>query len=270
MSAPFLFARLKFPFPAIIGRGSGPHVGPSLSSKAQNIQNFMQSTSSSKESGSPVRLSLLCHHRCSCVGVGIINFRQTRSPVAPSNLHARMYSNMKLYHTNRKATIAIMLRRWSIWSRYSNFRRKQINRHFDLRRVFSILDEVIFHGLEGSRVRLRWEAPRGKPDWSSRITIADTKQGPRPSIVVMKPFDKGPWTNAIMQDRLEVLLYAMTQVFFLVHHCNCVPSQPSNDLDAHGQRYGKRSSWKKLLRGVERKADRLLKGLPRRWNLRGR
>ena len=270
MSPRFLFARLKLPYSTISSRGLGPRVIPSLSSRVQSIQNLIQSTSSGKESGSPIRLSLSYHRRFSCVGVGIIDFRQTRSPVAPSNLHARLYSNSRLCHTKRKATKAKMLCRWETWSRYSNFRPKQINEHFDLRLVFSIFNEILFHGRLGSRVMLSWGAPTGKPDWTSRISIADAKRGPRPSIEVMKPLAKGPWTNAIMQDRLEALLYAMTKVSFLMHCCNCIPFQPSDGLAAHGQRSGKRSSWNKILRDVERKANRLLKGLPTQWNLRRR
>ena len=262
-----LFARLTFPFPAIVRRGHGPHLISSLSSKAQSARSFTQSTSSSKESGSPTRLSLLCHHRSSSVGVGIINLRQTRPPIVPNSLHARLSSSMKLRHTNDEATRDRMLRRWVTWSRYSNFRPKQINRHFDLRLVCSILDEVIFDGVLGNCVVLRWGALTGKPDWSSRTIVADTKRGPRLLIVVMKPLAKGTWTNAIMQGRLEALLYAMTEVVFLMHRYSRVPFQPSNDLAEHGQRSGKRSSLKKMLRDVEQQANQWLR-LPKRWNLR--
>ena len=270
MSPPFLFAHLKFPYSAVSGWGLGSRVIPSLSPRAQSIQNSIQSTSSRKESGSPIRLSLPYHRRFSCVRVGIIDFRQTRSLVAPSNLHARLYSNGRLGHTERKATKAEMLRRWKTWSRYSSFRRKQIKRRFNLRRVLSIFNEILFHGGLGSRVVLTWAAPTGKPDWPSRIAIVDAKQGPRLSIEVMEPLAKGPWTNAIMQDRLEALLYAMTKVSFLMNRCNCVHFQPSDDPAVHGQRSDKCSSWNKKLRDVERKANRMLKGLPNQWNLRRR
>ncbi len=264
----FLFCRQKFPSPALIGQRFGSHVVPSISSTALNTQNFRQSGSFSKDCGASTKLPLLCYHRVSYVGFGFVNFRQNRFPATPSNVLIGIYSSTKLYHTSSKAIEAAMLRKWDTWLR--NLRPKQINQYFGLRYIFRIVDNLLFHGLLCTFVVLKWRAPSmGQLPRPSRTTlILDTKRRPRALIEVMKPLTNGPWTHTIMQERLNALLSEMTQVFFMLHTRNGIPFSRSNSRAASGRLSKHGSSWRTLLREAEGKANHLLKGLPRPWNLR--
>ncbi len=231
-------------------------------------QNFRQSGSFSKEYGAPTKLPLLCYHPVSYVGFGFVNPRQNRFPATPSNVPINIYSSTKLYQTSSKATEASMLRKWDTWLR--NLRPKQINQYFGLRYIFRILDNILFHGLLCTSVVLKWRARlMGQLPRPSRTTlILDAKRGPRALIEVMKPLTNGPWTHTIMQERLNALLNEMKQVFFILHSRNGISFSRSNSRAASGRLSENGSSWRKLLREAEGKANHLLKGLPRPWNLR--
>ena len=188
MSSPFLFYLRKFPSTVIIGRRFGLPVVPTLPSISQGIHFIRQSTSFSKDCGSPIKLPLLCYHRLSGAESGTITFRQTRFLPAPSSILTGLYSNMKLHHTNPKATRASMLLRWGTWSFYPNVRRKQINQYFDLGYVFRMFDGILFHGLLRDCVRLKWQAPKGKLDCLSRTTlISDPRRGACALIEITEP-----------------------------------------------------------------------------------
>lgn len=269
MLSHFLLRLSKSPSAIIIGRGFRPHVVPRLCSTAGSVRTARQSTSSSIDCGPQINFLLLCHHRLSCVGPGATNFRQNRSPAAPSGVLAGLYSQTKPYHTDFKATEAANFRRWDTWSSARNLRPKLINQHFNLGYVYRILDALLFNGLLGKGVVLRWvETPVGKTDWLSRTTlISDAKRGPCALVEVMKPLANGPWTLATVQECLEAVLCEMTHVFFLMYHRNCGLSQWSNNRVAIGGQPGHGSSFRKLLRRVEQEANRTLKGFPRSWQL---
>lgn len=268
MSSPFLFYLRTVPSSVIIGRGFGFHMVPALPLLCQSIQFFRQSTSFSKGCASPIKLTQLCYHPLSCALSGTINFRQARYVAAPSSLLAGVGSNMRRYHTKPRATKASMLSRWGTWSSYRNIRQKQINKYFSLGYVFRMFDGIFFHGLLRQCVKLEWQTPTGKLDCLSRTMISDTRRGPCILIEIMEPLTYGPWTFAVLQRRLEDLLYEMTQVFFLMICRDCVPSQRSSKRAASGLRSKYGSSFEKLLREVKQEANRSLKGLPRPWNLR--
>lgn len=272
MSSPSFFYLWKFPSTVVIGPGFRPRLVPTLPPTSQCIQSVRQFTSPSKYCGPSIKATLPCYHRSSCLGSGTIIFRQTRSLAAPSNVFTGLDSNMKLYHTGRKTTKAIMLCKWHTWSSHRNLRQKQINQDFDLGYVSRILDGVLFRGSLGNCVELKWEAPKEKLDCLSRTTlITDARRGHRVRIEIMKPLANGPWTLEIMQERLDALLYEMTRVFSLMNTRNRVPFQRSNKRygrSASGRRFGYGFLSRRLLREVQRKANRTLKGLPRPWDLR--
>lgn len=218
----------------------------------------------------PIKVLLLCHQRLSCVRSRTINFHPTRAPATPSNGLTGLYSNTKLYHTGLEATKAIELHKWYTWSGPPNIRRKQINQHFDLGHISRILDKIIFHGLLGNYVVLRWvEAPTKDLDWLCRTTlISDHKRGPCDFIEVMKPVTNGPWTLVIIQECLEAMLLEMTRVFFEMYIRDCVSFQGSNNPVVCGRKSRNGSLFRKLVRGVEQEANRTLKGLSRPWHLR--
>ena len=269
MLSHFLLRLRKFPSAIIIGRGFRPHVVPRLCSTVQSVRSARQSTSYSIDYGPPINVLLLCHHHLSCVELGATTLHQDRSSAAPSNVLAGLYSKTKPYHTDPKATEAANLRKWDTWSSARNLRPKQINQHFNLEYVYRILDKLLFDGLLGKGVVLRWvETPVGKTDWLSRTTlISDAKRGPCALVEVMKPLANGPWTLEIVQECLEAVLCEMTHMFFLMYSCIGGLSQWSNNRVAIGGEPGRGSSFRKLLRRVEREANRTLKGV---WNDEGR
>lgn len=264
MSSPFLFYLGKFPSTMNIRRGSGPNAVRSLSSIAQSVRNVGQSTLSSKDLQPSIKLPLLCDHNLSRVASGDINLRQTTSPAASKNVVSGLGSTAKLYPTDCNATEA-SVRRWKTWSSYPNPRRKQIKQYFGLPYISRILDEIIFRGQLGNHVLLRWVE---RLDCSSRTTlISDAKRGPHILIEVMKPITDGPWTPEIMQQRLEAVLSAMTNVAFQMYIRDCVPFQQMTNRAAKGRKSGYDSLYRKFLRGVEQEANLKLKGLPRLWDL---
>ena len=270
MSSPCLFYLRKLPSSKIIGREFGPCMVPRLSYAAKSVHAARLLTSSSIACGPSIKALLLCHHRLSCIESRTINIHQTSSPAASSNVLASLYSKTMLYHTNSKATKAASLRSWDTWSSHASLRRKQIKQHFGLGYFSRILDQVIFCGLLSNRVVLRWlKAPKGKLDWLSRTTlISDAKRGPCYLIEVTKPLANGPWTQEIIQERMNAVLYGMTQAFVLMHRHNCVSYQRLVGRDVSGGQSGYGSMLRKLLRGLEEEANRTLKGLPKLWRLR--
>lgn len=267
MLSPFLFYLRTIPSTVIIGWGFGPHVVPALPLISQSFQSVRQSTSFSKDCGSPIKLAQLRYHSSSCVLSGTINFRQARSVAASSSLLAGVRSNTKRYHTKPRATKASMLSRWGTWSSYRNVRQKQVNQYFSLGYVFRIFDRILFRGLLRHCVKLEWQAPTGKLDCLSRTMFSDTRRGPCILIEIMEPLTNGPWTVAVLQERLDALLYEMTQVLFPMICRNCVPFQRSSKRAASGLRSKYGSSFRKLLREVKQEANCSLKGLPKPWNL---
>ena len=170
MSLPFLFHLHTYHSPILIDSAFGSYAVRGLSSTAKGVPYFRQSASSTKERGSSSKLPLLYHHYSSCVTSSIIHFRQTGSQAFPSNLSVGLRPNTKLYHTGAKAQETTMLHRWRIWSLYLYVRRRQIRCYFGLWWVFRIFDGLLFHGLLGNRVVLRWvEAPTEKLDRPSRL-----------------------------------------------------------------------------------------------------
>lgn len=268
MSSPFLFHLRINPSTVIIGRKFGLHVVPALPLVSPSIPSVRQSMSFSKDCGSPIKLTQLCHHPLSCILSRTINFRHARSVAAPSSLRAGVRSNTKRYHTKPRATKASMLSRWGTWSSYRNVRQKQINQYFSLEYVFRMFDGILFRGLLRHCVKLEWQVPTGKLDYLSRTIFSDTRRGPCILIEVMEPLTNGPWTVAVLQERLDALLYEMTQVFYLMICRNCAPFQWSSERAASELRSKYGSSFRKHLREVKQEANRSLKGLPRPWNLR--
>lgn len=247
MSSPSLFYLRTFPSTVIISRGFGPRVVPVLPLVSQSVQFVRQSTSFSKDCGYTTKLTQLSHHPLSCVLSGTINFRQARSVAARISLRAAVGSNKEHYYTKPGATKASMLSRWGTWSSYRNVRQKQINQYFGLRYVFRMFDEILFHGLLRHCVKLEWQTPTGKLDCLSRTVISDNPRGPCVLIEIMDPLTNGPWTVAVLQERLDALLYEMTQVFFLVIRRNCVHFPRSSKRAASGLRSKSGSSLGKLL-----------------------
>lgn len=224
---------------------------PRLSYAAQSVHAARLLTSSSIACGPSIKALLLCHHRLSCIESRTINIHQTSSPAASSNVLASLDSKTMLYHTNSKATKAASLRSWDTWSPHASLRRKQIKQHFGLGYFSRILDQVLFCGLLSNRVVLRWvKAPKGK------------------LIEVTKPLANGPWTQAIIQERMNAVLYGMTQAFVLMHRHNCVSFQRLVGRDVSGGQSGYGSMFQKLLQRLEKEANRRLKGLPKSWQLR--
>lgn len=136
--------------------------------------------------------------------------------------------------------------------------------------MFRILDNVLFGGLLGDIVVLRWvEALTGEPDRPSKTAlILDVKRGPLYLIEVMRPrVANGPWTPAIIQNYFEAMLYEMTTIFFLKYIRTDVPFQRSSSRAPRNGRLGNGSQFRKFLREVEQEANRTLKGLPKRWQL---
>lgn len=175
-----------------------------------------------------------------------------------------------LCYTDLKTAKVAKYHSWDTWSSARNLRRKQINQHFDLGRISRILDKRIFRGLLVNRVVYRWvKAPLGKLEWVSRTTlISNVKGGPCALIEIMKPVANGPWTLTIIQERLEAVLYEMTQVFLLVYSRKCAPFQWSNDQAVVGGLSGHGFSPRKLWREVEKEANRTLEGFPRSFQLK--
>ena len=266
MSLPF-FSRLhKFTSTTVVGQGSGSHVIPRLISATHSVRNLRHSEFSGKEIGPSNKSPLLCRYHLSCVRSGIIAPRQTTSPAAAKNVPVDLNSNGNLYSINSRAGEASMLNRWNTWASWPNYRRKLNNQNFSLWCVFHIFDSTLFHGLVPKNVKLRWvDPPIGKPGWLSRTVLkSDAKRGYCLSIEIMKPQTKGTWTNAIMQERLEALLLEMTEVLFFMQSCSCIPFQQSVGRVAS---FGNRSSRRKMLRATEKKANLLLKGLPKPWKM---
>lgn len=263
-SSPFYFR--KFPSTIIAGWGSGPLIIPF---NFQSVKNARQPISSSINCGPRMQVPLLCHRRLSRVRCGTINFQQIRSLAAPNNYHTPLDLKMRLFHTDPHAAKAVKRRGWDTWSLPRSLRRKQINQHFGLGKLYRILDEELFSGLLGNRVVLRWvEAPSLKLDRLSRtILISDPKRGPRPVIEVMRPLPNGPWTLEIIQERSNALLYEMTQLYYLMNNRNCISLLQLNTRAMRGGRSGDGALFRKLLRKVEQEANCKLKGLPRPWQL---
>ena len=272
MSSPSFFYLRKFPSTGINGPGFGACLVPSLPSTSQRVQSVRHFTSPSKYCGPPIKLPLPYYHRLLCLRSRTTNFRQTRSLAGSSNKYTGLCPRKKLYYASPKAIEAIMLCKWHKWSSYPNLRRKQINQYFDLWYVFRMLDGILFQGMLRNCVLLKWRTPKGKLDCRSRTkVITDARRGPCVRIEVTKPLVNGPWTLAIMQERLNVLLYEMTQVFFLMNSRTCVPSQRSNkrcNRASNGRQFGYGSLFKKSLQEVDQKANRILKGPPGQWDLR--
>ncbi len=250
------FCIRKFTSTIFIGQRFRHHAVPHLCSTAQSVKGTRQSMSFSIGCGPPVKVLLPYRHPLSRMGSEMINFRQSRSPAALSNVSAGLYCRTKLYHI---ATEATNLQRWDIWSSPRNFRRKQIIQYFNLRYISRILNKLLFPGLSGNRMVLRWvETSVRKTDWLSRTTlISDAKGEPYALVEVMKPVADGPWTHAIIQECLEAMLIEMAKIYFLMY---------SNYGLCHEGHPG--SSFRKLLRRVEEEANRILKGFPRPWQLR--
>lgn len=236
---------------------------------AQSIKFARPSPSSSIYCGSSRKALPLYHHRSSCVGSRTISTHQNRTPAASSNVLARLYLETKLHHTDLEATKATELRNWYTWSRRPNLRRKQINQHFDLGRVSRKFDKILFRGLLSKRVVLRWvEAPVKNVDWLSRTTSkSDAKRGPYTLIEVRKPVANGPWTLAIIQESLEAMLFEMTSVFFVMYIHNGIPFQRSHNRAKSRNQSVHGSSFRSLLRRVEKEAKGTIKGLSRQWQL---
>ena len=266
MSSSFPFYFRKFPSTIIAGWGSGPLIMPFT---FQSVKNARQPISSSINCGPRMQVPLLCHHRLSRVGSGTINFRQTRSLAAPNNYLTSLDFKMRQFHTDPHAAKAVKRRGWDTWSSPSSLRRKQINQHFGLGKLYRTLDEELFSGLLGNRVVLRWvEAPSLKLDWLSRtILISDPKRGPRPLIEVMRPLSNGPWTLEIIQERSNAVLYEMTRLHYLMYNRNCISLLQLNTRAMRGGRSGDGALFRRLLRKVEQEANCKLKGLQRRWQL---
>ena len=264
MSSPSVFHLRRFPSTIIISRKLGRHKVPKFSSASQGVLFLRQFASFSKDCGPSVKLSPLCYHRSSYVGTGTINLSRSRFSEDPSSILAGMYPKKKLYHTNPNATRARMLSRLDTWLSYRNFRRKQIQQYFDLRYVFRMLDVVYFRGLLQDRITLMWEPPKGNSDRLSRTTLElDAKRGPCFLIVVVRPLTNGPWTQAIIKDRFEVLLCEVTQIYLLLEPRNCVPFLQLNSRAAKAGQSRHSFSLKTLLRGVKREVDRIFQGFPR-------
>ena len=265
MSSLFLFILRKCPLTIITGRG---YNSVALPIKFHSIKNARQSMSSSIDCGPPIQVPLLCHYRLSCAGFGTIKFPQTRSLAAPSKDVACLYSGRKLFRTGFHATAAAKLRGWDTWSWPTNLRQKQINQHFNLRYVYHIFNERLFHNLL-SNVVLRWvEAPTGKLDWLSRtILISDPKRGPYALIEIEKPMSNGPWTLAIIQELLNAVLYEMTQVFYSMYGHNYISFRLLGNRARSAAQSGNRALFRDLVQEVEREANTTLKGLPRLWQL---
>ncbi len=104
-----LFCLRKFTSTTFIGQRSMPHVVPHLCYTARSVKVTRQSTSFSIDCGPPVQVLLPYRHPLSRIGSGIINFRQSRSPAAISNVSAGLYCRTKLSHTGPKATEAANL-----------------------------------------------------------------------------------------------------------------------------------------------------------------
>lgn len=255
MSSSYLFCLRKVPSTFTIGRAFGAHVAPRLPFTAYNVKGATLATSSSITCGAPIKLLLLSHHQPSYVGSRTINWPQSRSPAASSNILAGPNSKAKLYHTDFKATEAAEFRKWETWLSPRNFRRKQINQHFDLPYVFRIFDGLLFRGRLRNLVVLRWvDAPMGKPEQLSRNTsITDIRRWPCALIELTRSLCNGPWAGATIQERLEAMLYEMTRVYFLMYI--------SRGQSGHGPLF------RKFLRRVEEEANHTLRGFSGLWQM---
>lgn len=167
---------------------------------------------------------------------------------------------------------AARLRKWGTWSSPRGIRRTQINQRFGLRYVFRIFDKILFRGLLDKCVKLKWvETPVEKLDWLSRTSsISDTERGPRACIQIVKSAATGTWTDATLQERLEAMLFEMTQVFFVIFIQSCIPLQRPDYRGASRSHSGDGALFENLLQGVKQEADRTLTGLSRPWQVTNR
>ena len=266
MSSQFLFPLRRFSSIAIVGRGFGSHA------VYHAVKGAMQSTSSGINSGLLINVLPLYYHRLPDVGSRTITYDQTRTQAASSNEITDLYLNIELYITNLEAMKAAQLRRWGTWSSLRSIRRSQINQHFGLRYVFRVFDKLLFRGLLDGCVKLEWvETPTENLGWLSRNSmISDAKRGPYVFIQIVKPAATGTWTHATLQERLEAMLFEMTQVFFVIYIQNGIPFQRPGYRAASGRQSGDGILFENLLQGVKQEADRTLIGFSRPWQVRSR
>ena len=253
----------------IFNRGVRQHTIPGLSSASPSFRYLTQFASFRKYCRRPVKPPLLCYHRSLGVGFGTSKFRQLRSPGGPRSIITGIYTNKRLCHIQLRADKASMLRKLARWLWCTNFRRKQLNQHFDLGYVFPILNVLFFDGMLHDRVKLKWKHPMGKLDYLSRTKLTvDARRGLCTEVEIVKPLTNGPWTPAMVLERYNALLYGMTWSFSKIYCRNCVLFQQSNKRAARGRGSGHGSPFKRLLREVKQEANRISKGLPRPWDFR--